>query len=117
MNNPSDEEVNNRYKAMSNAFLLCTPVFPEFKITNATTSAMTFRDYLFYQLLNALNKERAMIKLKPLTVSRLAIALNKHPTLKVNKEDNNEELYTLIDKCEKAGNYKLANWILFPKKK
>jgi hypothetical protein len=70
------------------------------------------RAELFYRLLEGWNKDRVKAGYLPLSKTRLAIAINANPFLK--KDDG--ELLNLIKECEEKGNYKKAQWILFPKK-
>ena len=70
------------------------------------------RAELFYRLLEGWNKDRIKAGYSPLSKSRLAIAINANPFLKTD----DGELLNLIKECELKGNYKRAQWILFPKK-
>jgi hypothetical protein len=71
------------------------------------------RDELFDRFIKGWNRERHMVGIKPISPKRLAIAINSNPFLK--KDDG--ALRDLVFHCEKVGNYKKAQWILFPKKK
>lgn len=84
-------------------FTLPLPVQSEYK---------SRRDELFFRLLNGWNTARKEAGYLPLNTKRLAVAINNNPWLK--KDDG--ALETLIVECEKKGNYKKAQWIVFPKK-
>lgn len=70
------------------------------------------RDELFFRLLNGWNTSRKEAGYLPLNAKRLAVALNSNPFLK--KDDT--ALEAIIRECEAKGNYKKAQFILFPKK-
>lgn len=113
MEYPSDEEVSKSYKQITtNPFSLSFPIDLNFKVTTANTNAEQIDD-IFYKIFNGLNEERKKAGFKPITTTRLATAINSNPWLK----NSTEELYNILTKCEKAGNYKFASFILFPKKK
>lgn len=121
MNNyPSDEEVSNEFKNILNTPFLMKDKFTGVinvtadKIIKTTFSAKAEQiDDIFYKIFNGLNEERKKAGFKPITAKRLATAINSNPWLK----NSTEELYNILTKCEKAGNYKFASFILFPKKK
>ena len=70
------------------------------------------RDELFYTLLNLWNEDRKKAGYKPMSKARLAVAINSNPFL---KEDDGE-LALLLHECQQKGNFKKAQWTLFPKK-
>ena len=113
----TDEEVSNEFKNILNTPFLMKEKFTG--VINVTadkiikTTFFSYRDELFYKLLNGWNEERKKAGFKPITTKRLATAINSNPWLK----NSTEELYNILTKCEKAGNYKFASFILFPKKK
>lgn len=117
MNEPSDEEVSNEFKNILNTPFLMKDKFTG--VINVTadkiikTTFFSYRDELFYKLLNGWNEERVKAGFKPITAKRLATAINSNPWLK--KDDG--ELEFLIKTCENRGNYKFAQYTLFPKKK
>lgn len=112
-NMPSDQEIYNTINKITNTASL-------FSMTGYSPKQSSYKDNraeLFYKLLEGLNRDRKRAGFKLITKARLGVVLNTNVLLKVNEADNNEELHALVEKCEKAGNWKLASWILFPKKK
>lgn len=125
MNEITDKEISERMK------LFVKPI--TFKVKNMfgedvwikQDRVFTYasrRDELFHKLLTGWNIERVKAGFKPLSKARLASALAKNPHLRPyddegNETNNDEDLFTLINECEKKGNYKKAHFILFPKKK
>ena len=123
MNNyPSDEEVSKSVvsmldtaqKSIEDAMkrIKENQNFSSKKVYEQVTTPEQIDD-IFYKILNGLNEERKKAGFKSLTAKRLATAINSNPWLK----NSTEELYNILTKCEKAGNYKFASFILFPKKK
>lgn len=100
-----DKDISNTVKHMTDTRLLFSKTGYTFK----EVKYKTYRDELFYRLLNGMNNKRAKLGFKEISKARLAIAINRNPFLK--KDDG--ELELLIKECENKGNYKKAYYILF----
>ena len=104
----SDQEIYQTINKITNTKSL-------FSMSGYSVKKSPYKDSraeLFYRLLEGWNKDRVNAGYEPLSKSRLAIAINSNPFLKTD----DGELLNLIKECESKGNYKKAQWVLFPKK-
>lgn len=110
MNEPTDQELSNQYSKVSVDFMnFFSGLSMEEEADFIKGKYKSYRDELFYRLLNGWNESRKQAGYKPLSKARLASAIARNPFLK--KDDG--ELELLIKTCEQKGNYKIAHFTLF----